>query len=430
VSRHLSDQQIVSYHQANLEPAELLAVVDHLGRCATCRERTVSAEQLRSAFDSLSTGLQTAADKDPAHLAPEKMAAYLDEQLDEVDRSIADDHLELCKQCREELIDLRTLNALTGAPSKEPAATAALTKRNGLFRFSRSSIRWLPLPAAALAALLVVGLLVIPSRNQLAELRERLKELQQSNDALQRKDHSLPADRSGESPTLSLKPAPALALIDGAGVITLYKDGQLGGLESAPATYQELVKTVLTAQRVKLPSFLSDLVGKREVLMGRSAGKAFFQILPVGTVVETDRPLFRWSPLIGATSYAVTIFNSATKQAISSSPLSGTEWTPPEPLERGGIYAWEVTATKDGKEFTAPVPPHPQAKFKVLELARVRELNLAKEAHRDSRLIMGILYAQSGLLEEAERELEALIDANPDSLTARKLLTSLKGRRR
>ncbi|MGH9882254.1 MAG: tetratricopeptide repeat protein [Pyrinomonadaceae bacterium] len=42
----------------------------------------------------------------------------------------------------------------------------------------------------------------------------------------------------------------------------------------------------------------------------------------------------------------------------------------------------------------------------------------------------GTLYARAGLLDDAERELRALLAANPKSPTARKLLQSVRAIRR
>src|SRR6185295_4641489 len=123
------------------------------------------------------------------------------------------------------------------------------------------------------------------------------------------------------------------------------------------------------------------------------------------------RPAFRWRPLSGAVSYSVTLYNTASREVIVSPALAVTEWTPPQPLARGGIYAWEVTAIRDGKEFRAPMPPVPQAKFNVLQQATVNELNRARQMYPGSHLMPGILYAQAGLLDDAEREFEALAAA-------------------
>jgi hypothetical protein len=54
----------------------------------------------------------------------------------------------------------------------------------------------------------------------------------------------------------------------------------------------------------------------------------------------------------------------------------------------------------------------------------------AKKAYPDSHLVLGILYAQSGLIDNAEQEFESLIRVNPKSNIAQKLLASLRSYRR
>jgi hypothetical protein len=45
---------------------------------------------------------------------------------------------------------------------------------------------------------------------------------------------------------------------------------------------------------------------------------------------------------------------------------------------------------------------------------------------RRSHLALGIFYARAGMVEEAERELTALVRQNPKSQVARKLLRSVE----
>ena len=114
----------------------------------------------------------------------------------------------------------------------------------------------------------------------------------------------------------------------------------------------------------------------------------------------------------------------------TSPPLEGTTWTPPRALERGRVYSWQVTAVKDGKEIISPSAPAPEARFKVLEKAKADELMGVERAAAGSHLVRGTLYARAGLLDDAERELRALVAANPKSPAARKLLQSLQAIRR
>ena len=428
MSGHISAQRIERYHQGKLAPSELLTIGDHLAGCAACREEMGSADQVRKAFVALGPDLETAADREPAHLAPEQMAAYVDNQLDEVDRSIADSHLDHCEECHTELLDLRMLKTvLPGYPVQEQALMAIPVRQNRLVAPWRSPTGWLPLTTAAVLVLLVwLGL--VPLRRQVTRLNEQLSDLQKRNDGLEERISSLiaaPTQIQGETP-ISSEPM-VVALNDSGRLVTLDKQGRLTGLTSLSQTYEQLLKSALTEQRVKASPLLAELSGRQSVIMGPGAEREGFSLKgPVGTAIESDRPTFRWSPLSGAVSYTVTVYNVTSREAIASSSVSQTEWTPPHALERGNIYAWEVTATRDGKEFTVPKPPAPQARFSVLPQATVEELDRAKRMYPGSHLIPGLLYAQAGLRDAAEREFAALAAANPDSLTAQKLLRSVK----
>jgi hypothetical protein len=81
---------------------------------------------------------------------------------------------------------------------------------------------------------------------------------------------------------------------------------------------------------------------------------------------------------------------------------------------------------KDGKPITSPVLPAAQAKFKVVARDVLEKLQQAKRSANNSHLVAGILYAEAGLLAEAELEFKALVLANPGDRTARELLRSVQ----
>jgi hypothetical protein len=89
-----------------------------------------------------------------------------------------------------------------------------------------------------------------------------------------------------------------------------------------------------------------------------------------------------------------------------------------------------VKALKDGQEITSPRPPAPQAKFRVLDQTKANELENARRAHPSSHLTLGLLYADAGLLREAEQEFRQLQKANPNSELARNLLRQVQSLRR
>ena len=88
--------------------------------------------------------------------------------------------------------------------------------------------------------------------------------------------------------------------------------------------------------------------------------------------------------------------------------------------------SWQVTATKDSAKIKSPVPPAPEAKFKILDTKPAADVTLARKNYAGSHLALGVLYAQSGLLDEAETEFGALVRANPQSEVARKLLNNVR----
>jgi hypothetical protein len=159
-------------------------------------------------------------------------------------------------------------------------------------------------------------------------------------------------------------------------------------------------------------------------------GESFAVVGPVGTMVSSGRPTFRWNMLKGASGYAVKVYDTNFNQVDSSPALTGTEWTPARPLPPGKVYTWQVTATKEGSEVVSPAPPMPEARFKVLGNAEGEELTRALASGRDSHLARGVIYTRAGLLAEAEQEFEALVHMNPRSQAARKLLDNVRALRR
>jgi hypothetical protein len=215
-------------------------------------------------------------------------------------------------------------------------------------------------------------------------------------------------------------------LNDGPMLVTLDQEGRLAGVDNLPASYQRMVKEALTTQRVERSPLLAGLRQEAGSLRGRDEqGNQFALTEPAGKVVLSDRPVFRWSPLTGATGYVVEIYDDQFNLVIASPQLTASSWTPTQPLKRDKIYSWQVMARKDGQEFKAP-----PATFRVLGQSKANELAQARRAYATSHLTMGLIYAQAGLLNEAEAEFRALQKANPNSEVARRLLTQVRTMRR
>jgi hypothetical protein len=162
---------------------------------------------------------------------------------------------------------------------------------------------------------------------------------------------------------------------------------------------------------------------------GVGAQSTFAPRDPVGVVIKTDRPTFRWRALEGAQHCIVTVYDSRLRQVASSGPVTREEWTVPNALQRGVTYSWQITAVKDGETIVSPKPPLPEARFRVLDQRAVDALAKLKETAGSSHLAMGVFYWKHGLLEDSEREFQALADANPNSPIVKELLASIRRHR-
>lgn len=195
-----------------------------------------------------------------------------------------------------------------------------------------------------------------------------------------------------------------------------------------PPEYQRMVALALRTQTVAMPETLAGLRGRTGTLLAGSDPESFRLLGPVGRVVEPDRPVFRWKPVPRASRYVASVYDAAMNEVASSGAIQTTEWTPPRPLARGGIYSWQVTARVNGGELLAPTPPAPEAKFQVLAQSAADEIASARQTLAGAHLALGLLYARVGLIEDAARELRAVpaAEASPD--VVKKLIDQIESR--
>jgi len=133
---------------------------------------------------------------------------------------------------------------------------------------------------------------------------------------------------------------------------------------------------------------------------------------PVATAVESATPTLRWNAVEGAENYTVAIYDTGSKKVLTSGPVLKHSWKASSALERGRTYSWQVRAIKDGREILMPPPAAPDAKFRIIEQNKLHEIQLARKSHANSYLVLGVVYAEAGMLDESERELQKLVVAN------------------
>jgi anti-sigma factor ChrR (cupin superfamily) len=437
VPEHISTEVLEQYGRRVMSSTDILAVDDHLAVCEDCRDRVRAPVQMKAVVSDLRASLRAGAGLESDHLSYEQIVALVDGEIDETGRDALQSHLEICVMCTEDVGDLRVVRSELIASSVRESTSVALSTWPQKIRAFAHGIRFPLRPAviAALAILLVsasVALFLAWRASRLAESPLRAGGFESPHppaEASAGSNTESVAEPSIPQPDVRPKdPEIVLALNDVGGRVTLDTTGNVSGLGSLPQSSMQAVKQAITTGRLDVPP-LSELIGKQGTLLGTQDGDGFSVLSPVGTITRTGQPTLRWRRLSGATSYTVSILDTDFSAVANSHSLTTTSWTPTRTLERGRVYLWQVTAVKDGREIISPTPPAPEARFKVLDKAKADELS-SVERVADSHLARGTIYARAGLLDDAERELRALLAANPNSPTARQLLQSVRAARR
>jgi len=111
---------------------------------------------------------------------------------------------------------------------------------------------------------------------------------------------------------------------------------------------------------------------------------------------------------------------------IESPRLHVNQWiASPGSLERGVTYTWDVRVlARDGSEKVFPAPPASPAKFRVMTDRDATELEAARTRFPNDHLLLGLLYARSGVGDRAQEELRRYAAEHPESRSARQLAAS------
>jgi anti-sigma factor RsiW len=440
MTEHLSNIQLAGYGVRTLDSDDLLAVDRHLAACDFCHERLTrlsSEASDRHEHDERSM-------EEAFHLDYEEhLAAYVDGTASDIDREIVESHVALCPHCAADLRDLQLF-------SEQPVRTKTLdadTVRVSPWRRGWGQVGWQWSPqfsAALLVAIFIlgatVGVLLWTTRSSQRPVEQAGSSA--SPEAIKETDkESTSAVPQPTADKIAAQPSPEpqenrdqqeqlVALNDAGGRVTLDQRGELAGLEPLPPDLRLAVQTALTTRQLNVPPHLADLSVAGRLRDGNAEQNTFLPLEPIGIIIESDLPTFRWRALEGASAYSVSIHDSRLRSVENSGRLAGTEWTPSRPLKRGVTYTWQIRALTDGTTVISPKPPAPEARFRVLDQAALTSLESVRRVNGSSHLALGVSYWKHGLIDRAEREFEALVTANPGSPVAAQLLTSLRAQRR
>ena len=423
---HLTQNEVGDYCRRQLCPAALLKVADHIGKCESCRQRIENELSTDEAFFALRTEVFGAGEEaflmmPRSHATAEQAAGYVDGSLAHEELQMVADHLSRCELCALAVEDVDAFRyRITSSIDREYQPAVAPASMNSWWKAAVASLAaFAPRPAGlAIGSAFAVVLLAVSSwfvwRTLPAEPEQELA------------SSPTPLSRREASPAARL----VAQVYDGKAKLTLDETGKLSGADDLPPAYQVMLKEALISQRIGESERLKGLSRASSSLMSAEKREADFELIaPVGRVLFTSRPTFRWSPLQGATRYVVEVYDSAFNLVARSPELTNLSWAVPS-LPRGTVYTWQVTAIKDGQVFRSPRPPTPQARFRIVDQSKANELLNARREYSSSHLALGLLYAEAGLLEEAERELRALKIANPDSEIIRRFLSQIQAMRR
>lgn len=462
---HLTDRQVEAYRQRDMDASARNALASHLAACESCLRRVVDGAHFNHAFASLKESFLTLTDEEPFHLSLGELKRYKEENLDQADKIIFESHLEDCGECSS-LLALDLLAASPFVTTQPGAEQSPLTQETDWKKFTdywRRSPSLRPVYLGGVALLIVcVSLLMfwLQSKNsggrdqaastQSASSSNSQAQIQPAPSPLINQPGTQPGGETVSDTGQKTEPEPAndrkalpssqtplptteiiVSLVDGNSEVRLDRQGRLTGLEGMAAPIQNAVRQSLSGGGIKKPKGLNELDAQRITLLGQASDSKLLALLaPIGVMSLDERPAFSWQPLRGATSYTISVFDSDFNLVLRSEPQAATKWSATAPLKRGRRYFWEVTAFKDGQELTSPVAPAPRAQFKIVDEETAREITQIKTTRPDSHLALGILYARAGLLTDAEREFQLLVNANPRSEVARALLDRVRSWKR
>lgn len=418
---HLSEQTLEDYRQRLLSAEEKSAVHDHVADCEDCRLRF-------------------------------KRRLY----------STDDEKAEAGKRLINILTSLREERLRQEPPHiNEEVATPLplIPKGESAREFRRPRLRYV----AALAALIIVGgLIMVPRYQRIEDVADhnspfaysyespppKNRAENQANEVLPPKPPVItntnsaqhvaterPSDRrnssTGEPKRIARLPKLNKRLNDAGSVIALDQEGRVAGLESAPPSFQQAARQALNG-RIDVPPVVAELRSEesgvtRSTNVPNVKKARVVLIEPVNRIIRTERPTFKWEALPSSKYYLVKIVDNEFNSLEQSNKLTETQWTATKPLSSEvKYYIWQVEAyAEEGGE---PILIS-SSRVKVLDQAKAQELRVAETEYANSHLLLGSLYAQAGLLDEAEREFQLLLRANPKSPVAQRLLRTVQERK-
>jgi hypothetical protein len=406
---HLSTEEIRNYLGRKLSQHDFNRASDHVHSCKVCYRDFLAELQERFPIE---IDLDELAGMQGWHLEGEELAAYVEGRMDELNFECASLHLEECGSCMEKTsvafeyrLEHPRLSPI--ARRKQPSTWSRYL--HGFQSISSSRLQ------LATAAVLLLGLALF-----MWALLQPTSEKPQLAGAPSPETVSPDPPRQ---PIVPVQPAPGSDI--GKKVDESTPDhGSTGGRSAKGEVrrQQDELDRDLIAKNLTMPLAIEMLDRTPSIAIrgNQTSVQSFAIVRPFATAISNDRPRFSWTALNGATSYRVSVFDANLHLIETSKPLDETQWMMPDHLQPGIVYTWTVTALKNGQEIVAPAPPA-RAEFKILGKPDLHKLNrlVGKTTSHAAR---GVLYAEAGLLDDAEQEFRTHLRLQPADGRANQLL--------
>jgi hypothetical protein len=420
-------RELEQFLQGDIEPERLVALDEHLSACAACRALLDALPARARAVASFGADLIGASDC-PDY---EQLSALVDETLDEAKSRSLTAHVNMCELCAGDVDRMRALRSqgvLRDTVRVQPgtARRSAVWPR-GLWRRALAGV--LVAGAVAIAAVTLrqppsapvtkpVVTAVAPAHEPahvrpgpavkptapkpslVAAIPDKEKPAQPRPNALL---------RDGRYQLVKADGRYAMARIDGKSIRT--------PLEArVAALIAEKIRTgkIKPAEPVRVAMNDIRLRDDGGYTLPPTAPK---QISPVGVVVMSDHPTFKWSKVDLAESYRLVVTDK-NGNPVFEGATDRTTLKLGQPLERGRVYFWRVGARFSKNDSWA------NSRAAGLRLISAEDMAAIRAVERrmpGSHLALAAVYESVGLYADAADEYRAVRRANPGSRLARRI---------
>jgi len=424
--------ELEKFLRGEIEPDRLAALDDHLSGCASCREALNALPARARVIASFGAELIGTADC-PDY---ERLSALVDGSLEPAESRRLLAHVNMCELCRadvERMQALRSQGAVRGIVHVQPGTTRRSAMWIGSFWRKAAAL----VAAAGAVAVAAFVFLERPTVRSTAPPTPRPAAVV---------THAPESVRPKPQPTAKpVVPKPTVVAHEPAtprrstpAPTPLLRDGpyRLAKTDGRYTLARVDGKSIGTPLEARIAALIGEKIATGRIRPAKPVQVAMNTILvrqqddyvppptapepisPVGTVVMSNRPVFRWSAVDLAESYRLVVTDKDGNRMFEGS-TDKTGMKLPIALERGRVYLWRVGSGFSSSDSWAMSRA---AAFRVISSEDAAAIEQVRRTMPGSHLALGVVYESVGLYAEAAKEYRAVRGANPRSATARRLL--------